>query len=502
MVSNRPESSTVQQVQQVQQAVVMSPVAGGATGGLYRDPVASSHRRGATAKPSKSKRRLPPWPPAGCDLPSLEALEALSHGEQRRQQELFPRAARPVTGRTDAATVGLARRGPGIGPDVDPGRESVVILPLCEARATKRPKGPKATALHRGAPKVLRRRRPASYVHWAGFPLYLSFPMTPENEILIRAWAATCALWRPMVLWDFKTPRNTYFARRRFRQRGIPWASGKADDSERQAASRALAGVDSGLLIVTRRGGRTCYVRLSEAGEVRAAALVGQPDLAANLAEMRRLAALDGDPAELVGFFQGGIAEDWLLGWVDKASGPKDKQEFLAGVGGLTDRLLLALVRGWVESNSSGDNRVYYRLTDSGRQALDNPPKSPSDCPSRRTKPKTCSQKLPKRPNMKSQRRRIGDRRASLAVALFPVHHRPAAGRSSNRDTRRVQSAASGQPVSTGIGNRARPASPVPRVIGDGLCGPVATPVYRVHCRCMMTDLGESVWGLTSRSRG
>jgi len=34
---------------------------------------------------------LPPWPPAGCDLPDLATLDALSRGEQpKRQAELFP----------------------------------------------------------------------------------------------------------------------------------------------------------------------------------------------------------------------------------------------------------------------------------------------------------------------------------------------------------------------------------------------------------------------------
>jgi hypothetical protein len=60
MVSKRPESNTVQQVQQVQQPVALSPVAGGATGLISIKPVAPRQRTPAKTSPRVAADRIPP----------------------------------------------------------------------------------------------------------------------------------------------------------------------------------------------------------------------------------------------------------------------------------------------------------------------------------------------------------------------------------------------------------------------------------------------------------
>ena len=70
MGSKQPKSDTVQQVQQVQQHVALTPVAGGATGLISIKPVAST--RGHRSKPSGRQSKAT-WVAPAYALPDSKA---------------------------------------------------------------------------------------------------------------------------------------------------------------------------------------------------------------------------------------------------------------------------------------------------------------------------------------------------------------------------------------------------------------------------------------------
>jgi DNA-binding PadR family transcriptional regulator len=182
--------------------------------------------------------------------------------------------------------------------------------------------------------------------------------MHTEYAILAGILAETDAIWLPIRSWGDRTSANVGIARAAYPARGVAWASGMCSSREGMAALRDLAALEAnGLLVVVRDKGRAVSVRLTDAGDELARALVGIPTLAAGVLTVRELARhCDREPRTMDRLW---VPETTLADhpWGAGDSGPFRIVEQMA---------LPALVRGWVVSNSDMAGRAYYRLTPAG----------------------------------------------------------------------------------------------------------------------------------------
>ena len=203
--------------------------------------------------------------------------------------------------------------------------------------------------------------------------------MNERDKILVQLLGATHAIWIPTRTWNLKLPTNVYFARERFRQCGVRWASGERSGAAQQAASRAMSALRrDGLITSTRPAGvKTLYGKLTDRGETRACALADSPGLVDALDSLTALAALESTPDALP---SGWVSEGLLLGWTDQTR-PTDLHEFRMATGELTTEFFWGLTREWLQATSDVSGSAYYRLTPAGRAILADPPAIPKRLP-------------------------------------------------------------------------------------------------------------------------
>jgi hypothetical protein len=182
--------------------------------------------------------------------------------------------------------------------------------------------------------------------------------MNDTDALLVRILARTDATFLPIR--DHKRPRpgNTALARIDYRHsRGIAWVAG-GSAVDRSKSSRTLAdAVAAGLVTVSGSRVRVSHVALTENAERRARALVGLPTLADAIVCARHI-------AEHVS------TGKWLIEPVLAGTnwGTADADERFMDI---EDKLLPALIRGWVESGSDCYGRAAYRLTSDGAVSLE-----------------------------------------------------------------------------------------------------------------------------------
>lgn len=185
--------------------------------------------------------------------------------------------------------------------------------------------------------------------------------MTDDDRILTRLAAAIDAIFLPVRRWDGAFPANVQAARRAYPGSGIRWESGEAGAAERKAAERDLAAlVARGLIRVRRPHGRSVGVALTDRGDQVVRAIVGLPGVEASLAFVAAVMARAPDVP-----LSEHVISLYGRGWVcetdmneGRGYGDGRQNELVA----IEDRGLPALVRGWLESNSDGAGRVWYRV--------------------------------------------------------------------------------------------------------------------------------------------
>jgi hypothetical protein len=161
-----------------------------------------------------------------------------------------------------------------------------------------------------------------------------------------------------------------YERRRAIVHGGVPWASERVlpglDDAARKQVQRSLDELALEGLVLTYqpKGAKTLGVRLSDSGDARARALVGLPTLGDAVGLLAQLADIERHDATCAFLGRTWVAETSLAGvhWGEHAN----RQRFVE----VEDRLLPALVRGWVESNCSVRGHCWYAITPAGRERL------------------------------------------------------------------------------------------------------------------------------------
>ena len=205
-----------------------------------------------------------------------------------------------------------------------------------------------------------------------------------RDQTLVTVLAATDAVFIPDR--DPTTrPRHQVICERRwsFPKRGIPWASEKvvpgADDSLRKRIQRALEDlIGEGLVEAFQpKLTKTLGVRLTEQGDARARALAGLPQLADSIPLLQDVwqRTQGDDGAAFLGRVW--IQETLLAGvrW-----GDHERRKAFVDV---EEKLLPAMVRGYVESNCSVEGHCWYAIWPDGVKFLSQPPAPPAKLPSR-----------------------------------------------------------------------------------------------------------------------
>ena len=199
-------------------------------------------------------------------------------------------------------------------------------------------------------------------------------PATIDDVLLCRLtgelWAAF-APWRGP--WTGGGPAAAYLSRRAFREgAGLRWRHSGRDRDERDDNVEALGRLErAGLLYRRVERTKAVAVLLFEPGIERACALARAPGLPAARELCRRIVECEGVED------RGRLWEpEWMLAgtpphWAGCAgeAGRGNRQRLAA----TEERAIPALVRGWLESGSDLEGRVWYALTDAGRTALDGP---------------------------------------------------------------------------------------------------------------------------------
>jgi len=196
---------------------------------------------------------------------------------------------------------------------------------------------------------------------------------------MVQIAADETAVWLPNRDWAGRRPANTYIARRDYVALGVPWESGGGDEATRKDRQRALEDLArTGRVKVFRpRRIKTLTVKLSDAAREQARALAGQPGELSAWLSMRELARHSKRPARMMTDVW--IPETVLIGTVP-AGRTLGREAAL-----VEDLLTVALICGWVVSNSDIQGRIYYCLTDAGWARLDGP--EPADDATVKTDP-------------------------------------------------------------------------------------------------------------------
>jgi DNA-binding MarR family transcriptional regulator len=191
-------------------------------------------------------------------------------------------------------------------------------------------------------------------------------PARDDAERLIAILAVEDAIWVPVRDFKLPQPTNAYFGRKDFALGVVPPFAG-GSEGDRKTNERMLARLeDAGLVAVHRPKGRAATVRLTDAGEALARAVVGLPSLADAVELVRILAD---DPGH-------GPPEHWVPETAPacRAYGGTDTSEYVK----VEEQLLPALRRGWVESNANRHGQIFYRVVAESRAAIQaNPPAAP-----------------------------------------------------------------------------------------------------------------------------
>jgi len=192
--------------------------------------------------------------------------------------------------------------------------------------------------------------------------------MELDDQILVAILAATDAVFLPDRS-PISSPRHQVICERRkyFPTHGVPWASEKAgpglDEAGRKQAQRALEGLVAHGLVhtVQPKLAKTLGVKLTEVGDRELRAKVGLPSFDEAISALEQIAICE-TACEFVG-----------LRWVPETAltdaqwgDDERRQEFVK----LEDRLLPALVRGFVRSNCSVKGHCWYSLTKAGEKFL------------------------------------------------------------------------------------------------------------------------------------
>lgn len=187
--------------------------------------------------------------------------------------------------------------------------------------------------------------------------------MNETDCILIETLGRVDAAFAPQRVWE---PRrlgtNVFEARCEYPKSGVPWRGGAAGAAQ-VAAARALAELEGAGLVVLRKSAvRTTHVRMTDAGEARGRALCGLSSLRASHALAQRVAAYATAPdyPDHLEEYPRGAWETWLAGIEWKATAKKAARQKLIAI---EETALPALLRGWLESNSTGHGQVHYVVT-------------------------------------------------------------------------------------------------------------------------------------------
>lgn len=182
------------------------------------------------------------------------------------------------------------------------------------------------------------------------------------DDILVTILAATDAVFIPDRDPLHRNRRRVLYERTRdYPARGVPWESERAlpelDEAGRKRAQRALEGlVARGLVVACRAGGKTAGVRLTDAGEALARARCGLPDFDAARVEAERLRRFTSHESAC-GFLRKVWTPETVPAGVEW--GDNDRRNELVQ---LEERLLPALVRGFVVSNCSIQGHCWYSI--------------------------------------------------------------------------------------------------------------------------------------------
>ncbi|MCX7424829.1 MAG: hypothetical protein NTW96_04280, partial [Planctomycetia bacterium] len=149
-------------------------------------------------------------------------------------------------------------------------------------------------------------------------------------------------------------------AQQRFQTGGVVLPSA-GDATARKAMERAVGDLVAAGLVTVGGKIRRNVVKLSEAGDWLARAIVGQPDAGEVYALVVEVAGL------------GGGDDDRWVSEFQLANVPNYRDEIHRKLIEVEDQALPALVRGWLESNSDRAGHAWYQLLPAGRRALEHP---------------------------------------------------------------------------------------------------------------------------------
>lgn len=201
--------------------------------------------------------------------------------------------------------------------------------------------------------------------------------MTDEDAVLVRILAATDALWKPMRRADwgsFSIPTVLYEHRKRFASAGVASHSGATTEAGRKADQRTSEALASSGLLTLHGRERRVAARLTEKGDILARALAGLANVEAGYLSVCEVLRLE-SPGEWPGPM---ASELWLAGLDSYANSDDCRHELHA----VQELALPALWRGWLESGSDIEGRVWYHATDQGRAVAKLPkPELPADLP-------------------------------------------------------------------------------------------------------------------------
>jgi hypothetical protein len=207
--------------------------------------------------------------------------------------------------------------------------------------------------------------------------------MKKSEEVLIAVLAAADALWEPHRKWT----AGPVISQRRvlYGGSGLPWAVAKVigtvpDSADRKAVRAALDALELKDLVVVGNptGLRTTTIRLTDAGDDRARALVGLCHLADSYELLQSLRTLRDDPRGVDYDGMAWASEVMLSGveWGTKDDAGNSLREPFAEV---QCTMLPALCRGLVESRTSIKGHAWYALTTGGNLYVSKPEPAPPE---------------------------------------------------------------------------------------------------------------------------
>lgn len=194
---------------------------------------------------------------------------------------------------------------------------------------------------------------------------------TEQETALVDVLAAVDATFAPLRQWK---PRvrvtNVYEGRRDYPSAGVALRGGGKGAAQKRT-ERALDDlVQGGFVERIKNAVRTTGVRLTGAGEARARALCGLPGPACGVATVREVVAYSDAPDRPDGC-PAGAWETWLAGvnWTDTQDRAARRELVFQ-----EECALPALLRGWLEPNSTIKGHVLYTATEAGRAVAADPP--------------------------------------------------------------------------------------------------------------------------------